>query len=74
MTSSITQSPLDNIAAQALGADAPVDAPADTPAVPAGPSFEITTLPSSELGQLPLNGWRAFIVSGLSALAPTLHG
>jgi superfamily II DNA/RNA helicase len=58
MTSSITQSPLDNIAAQALGADAPVDAPADTPAVPAGPSFESLGLSADIVSALTAAGYQ----------------
>ncbi|WP_244813675.1 DEAD/DEAH box helicase [Caballeronia sp. Lep1P3] len=61
MTSSITQSPLDNIAAQALDITRATDAPAAAPAAeaPAGPTFESLGLSADIVSALTAAGYQA---------------
>jgi superfamily II DNA/RNA helicase len=56
MTSSMTQSPLDTIAAQALGADTPAET--TQPAQPAGPSFESLGLSADIVTALTAAGYQ----------------
>ncbi|MDR5750421.1 MULTISPECIES: DEAD/DEAH box helicase [unclassified Caballeronia] len=56
MTSSMTQSPLDNIAAQALGTD--IAAEPTQPAQPAGPSFESLGLSADIVSALTAAGYQ----------------
>jgi superfamily II DNA/RNA helicase len=56
MTSSMTQSPLDTIAAQALGADTPAET--TQPAQPAGPSFESLGLSADIVSALTAAGYQ----------------
>ncbi|WP_028224679.1 DEAD/DEAH box helicase [Paraburkholderia ferrariae] len=59
MTSSITQSPLDAIANEALGLDAAPDAPAQDTGTPEGPSFESLGLSPEIVSALTAAGYKA---------------